>query len=177
MRFVTRRTMLRTTGIAAAVGLAGCSGDGGGDGDGGDAVTGDDYPTIDDWLTETDVGSAEGSYDGEFNDSRGQEAVTVEVGASGNNGNFAFAPAAVVVSTGTTVEFEWTGEGNPHNVVAAPGDQIGESDYTFSSGDSQGGSGVQFTQTLEEAGVVNYHCGPHLNLGMKGGIAVESDDG
>lgn len=184
MNDISRRSVLRTAGAAVAVGVAGCTGDGGGDGGDGDGgnggggggtptVAGSEYPAIDEWLTETEVGGAAGNYGGNLVDRTGRETVTVDVGASGNDGSFAFGPPGVVVSTGTTVEFSWTGQGNPHNVVAAPEKQLGESDYTFRSGDPTGGSGVKFRQTMDQSGVALYHCEPHLSLGMKGGIAVE----
>lgn len=56
--------------------------------------------------------------------------------------------------------------------MAAPADQLGESDYEFSSGEAEGGSGVKFTYAMDAPGVALYHCEPHLGLGMKGGIAV-----
>jgi len=70
------------------------------------------------------------------------------------------------------VEWSWTGEGGLHNVEALPTEQLGESDYEFSSGEPVDATGVQYTRTLDETGIVLYHCEPHLSLGMKGGIAV-----
>jgi halocyanin-like protein len=168
----TRRRVLRVLGGVSLVGTAGCSG-GGGDGDDDATVPGDEYPSVDEWLTETDVGAADDSYDGTLLDRTGRDAVTVDVGAEGNGGNFAFGPSAVVVTAGTTVRWAWTGEGNPHNVVAAPDAQLGESDYEFSSGAAESGSGVRFSRTLDDVGIALYHCEPHLSLGMKGGVAVE----
>lgn len=138
----------------------------------GGAPTAEDYPAVDEWLTESEVGAADQTYDGTIEDALDSDTVTVAVGAQGNGGAFAFDPSAVAVSTGTTVEWRWTGEGNPHNVVADPGAQIGESDYEFSSGDPVGGSGVQFSQTFDEAGIALYDCEPHLALGMKGAVVV-----
>lgn len=167
----TRRTFLRTAGVATVVGVAGCSGNGG-DGNGG-TVPGDEYPAIDEWLTESEVGGATDNYDGTVLDLTGRESATVDVGAEGNGGSFAFDPPAVLVSTGTTVRWAWTGEGNPHNVVARPDQQLGESDFAFSSGEAVGGSGVQYTRAMDDQGIALYHCEPHLALGMKGGVAVE----
>lgn len=171
MNPISRRRFLGAAAIATTVGIAGCSGNGDGGGDG-SGYTGDDYPTIDEWLTETDIGGSADNYDGTLLDWTGQGTVTIDVGAEGNGGSFAYGPPAVVVSTGTTVEWSWTGEGNPHNVEALPEEQLGESDYSFSSGEAEGGSGVKYTHTMDEAGIVLYHCEPHLSLGMKGGIAV-----
>jgi halocyanin-like protein len=172
MDLPSRREFLRASATVTVAGLAGCGGDGDTNGDSGDAITGDDYPTIDEWLTETDIGDATGNYDGTFVDATGSDTVTVDVGADGNSGNFAFAPSALVVSTDTEIQWSWTGEGNLHNVKAVPDEQLGESDYSFSSGDAVSGSGVKYTQTMDEAGIALYHCQPHLSLGMKGGIAV-----
>ena len=65
----------------------------------------------------------------------GSGEVTVAVGAQGNGGAFAFDPPAIRVSTGTTVVWEWTGEGAQHNVAAAGGgfesDMSSEEGYTF----------------------------------------------
>jgi halocyanin-like protein len=173
----TRRAVLATLGVTAAAGLAGCGG-GDGDGDGtGDGASGrlqgEDYPAIDEWLTETEVGDSADNYDGQLSDRRGRSRVPVNVGASGNGGDFAFAPAAFVVDAGTEIRWSWTGRGGLHNVEAEPDDQIGESDYEFSSGEAIDAEGVQFTQTLPDTGVALYHCEPHLSVGMKGGIAVE----
>ncbi|WP_135303707.1 halocyanin domain-containing protein [Haloarcula amylovorans] len=171
---VSRRQLLRTVAITGVGGVAGCgggSGDGGDDSDGG-TVSAEAYPSIDEWLTETDIGGADDTYDGALTDSRDSPSLTVDVGAEGNNGNFAYSPSAVVVSTGTEIRWNWTGEGNPHNVEALPEEQLGESDYEFSSGEAVGGSGVKYTRTVEETGVALYHCEPHFSLGMKGGIAV-----
>ncbi len=168
----TRRRFLVSAVGTATVVLAGCAGGDGGDGDR-ETVPGSTYPAIDTWLTETDIGGAASTYDGTLVDLRERGTVTVDVGASGNNGSFGFGPAGIVVSTGTTVDFNWTGQGNPHNVEAQPGDQLGESDYTFRSGDREGGTGVKFSYDFDDAGVALYHCQPHLAIGMKGGIAVE----
>ncbi|MFB6083251.1 MAG: halocyanin domain-containing protein [Halorientalis sp.] len=169
----TRRWLLRTVGTGVVAGTAGCSASGGTD-DGRDAPTvpGSEYPTIDEWLTETRIGGSASNYRGELLDWTGRDTVTISVGVDGNEGNFAYGPPAVIVSTGTVVEWSWTGMGNPHNVVAHPAEQLGKSDYTFDSG-LKGGSGVKFTTTMDRQGIALYHCTPHLSLGMKGGIAVE----
>jgi plastocyanin len=51
------------------------------------------------------------SYDGSVADMTEQSEVTVETGAEGNGGNFAFEPAAIRIDTGTTVVWKWTGQG------------------------------------------------------------------
>jgi len=165
-----RRRFLETVSVTA-VWLAGCTGGDGGDG--GERRSGADYPAVDEWLTETEIGDADDTYDGTLVDERDVDTLDIAVGSSGNGGNFAYDPSAVVVSTGTTVRWNWTGEGGLHNVEAEPEEQLGESDYTFSSGEPVESSSEQFSQTLDSAGIALYHCEPHLSVGMKGGIAVE----
>lgn len=167
---VTRRTYLWLAGLVPlTAGLAGCS-EGGDDG-GGEELSGEDYPEVDEWLTETEVGGEAPNYDGTIVNQREQDTVQVDVGA-GEDG-IAFEPAAVSVSTGTTVRWEWTGEGGAHNVVADPDGQIGESEYEFSSGDPVDGEGETYEETLDDAGIALYHCEPHLSVGMKGAVVVE----
>jgi halocyanin-like protein len=103
------------------------------------------------------------NYDG-VHDMTGSGEVTVEVGVDANQGAFGFGPAAVQVDPGTTVVWEWTGEGGLHNVAA-------ESGGDFSSENTQE-AGFTYEQTFEEAGVVQYFCQPHRALGMKGVVVV-----
>lgn len=174
----TRRRFLQGAGVATVAGSAGCFGDGAG-GDGGDGVGGDnpspvdDHGTIADWLTGTEVGGADETYDGTLHGRLDQDTVTIEVGATGNGGSFAFAPSAVVVSAGTEVRWVWTGDGDRHSVVADAETEAAGSDYTFDSGEAVAGADHVFTRTLETPGVALYYCGPHLDRGMKGGIDVE----
>jgi halocyanin-like protein len=105
-----------------------------------------------------DVGNFEGVVD-----ETGKSEVTVNVGAQGNGGAFGFGPAAVRVDPGTTVVWEWTGEGGTHNVVAEDG--------AFES-ESVGEAGHTFEHAFEEEGVTKYACTPHEAMGMKGAIVV-----
>lgn len=160
---VSRRTVLTATGVAATVGLAGCTGGGDGDsgGSGGDATDSPteqaDSPDFDGWFDDVD------NYNGVV-DRTGESEVVVAVGAEGNGGNFAFDPAAVRISTGTTVVWEWTGQGSSHNVAAEDG--AIESELTDEEG-------FTFEQTFESVGIVRYVCTPHESVGMKGAVVVE----
>ncbi|NEU58176.1 halocyanin domain-containing protein [Halorussus sp. MSC15.2] len=116
--------------------------------------------------------AAQSSFDGWFEnvsnydgvvDETGKSEVTVEVGAKGNDGSFAFGPAAVRVDPGTKVVWKWTGNGGSHNVVAEDGSF--ESKMT----DKQGHT---FSQTFDSKGVVKYACVPHKAMGMKGAVVV-----
>lgn len=88
----------------------------------------------------------------------------MQVGASGNGGNFAFAPPTIRVASGTTVTWEWTSEGGGH-VVAEDG--------AFDSGEVQSGSGITFEHIFEGTGTFLYQCEPHGSLGMKGAVVIE----
>ncbi len=159
-----RRTVLRGAGALAVSGvLAGCGGDNGGD-------NGDDE-TDDGNGDENGVPSEVSSYldgannfDGSVVDETDADSVTVMVGAG--SGNLAFDPAAVRISTGTTVTWEWTGNGGGHNVVAEDG--------TFTSGEEYvSEAGFTYDYTFEEAGNYNYYCTPHKGSGMKAAVIVE----
>jgi halocyanin-like protein len=105
-----------------------------------------------------------GNYDGTTVDATGQSEVTIGVGTEGNGGAFAFDPPAVQIDPGTTVIWEWTGEGGQHNVVAESGGDF-ESELTATAG-------FTFEHTFEEEGIVTYYCQPHRSLGMKAAVAV-----
>lgn len=169
----TRRWLLRAVGAGVVAGTAGCTGSSAAAESDAPTVPGSEYPTIDEWLRTSDVGGPTTNYHGELLDWTGRDRVTITVGADGNEGNFAYGPPGVIVSTGTVIEWSWTGLGSPHDVVARPADQLGASDYTFDSDGLQDGSGIKLETTMDHRGIALYHCTPHLSLGMKGGIAVE----
>ncbi len=141
---MNRRTFVRSAGLVT-VALAGCSDR--------------DRPSegYGDWFE--NVSNFEGTVD-----RTGRDSVQVAVGAEGNGGGFAFSPAAVAVSTGTVVEWVWTGKGGEHNVVA----EDGSFDSEFASS-----QGFTYDRTFTRNGVHRYYCKPHLSLGMKGAITVE----
>lgn len=145
---MNRRRLLRVGALAVA-GLAGCSGDG-------DGSTGDTTEAYGDWFS--NVKNFEDTVD-----RTAEEEVDVVVGAEGNGGAFAFDPAAVKVSRGTTVVWEWTGKGSSHNVLAEDG--------TFASS-LTAEEGHIFEYTFEETGLYRYYCKPHRSLGMKGAVRV-----
>ncbi len=160
----TRRTFLAATGTAAAtVALAGCSsggdnGDGGSGGSGGASVPG----PVDSYLSDNEANG----YDGSAVDMTDSDEISVDVGA-GDQG-LAFSPAAVIVTPGTEVTWEWTGNGGAHNVVSAD-----SSDTEFGSGDPVESSDETFSQTFDGAGNNMYYCTPHQSLGMHGAVIVQ----
>lgn len=123
-----RRGFLRSIGGVAVVGfLAGCiSG-----GSGGNDATG--RGSVDEWLADTS------NYDS-VEDMTGKKSVTVVVGAEGNSGSNAFAPAAIEISPETTVAWKWVN--GYHNVVVTDGQ--------FESGEPE--RNVTFEHTFETAG-------------------------
>jgi len=144
--------------------VVGGGGDGGGGGEGQATPIPAEYGG---WFTSDASGGAVDNYDGTTADLRGQDAVTVEVGADGNGGTFAFAPPAVRVSPGTTLTFEWTS--NTHNVLVEeqPDGAGWEGHQPIED------QGFSFEAVLETPGIYKYYCEPHLSLGMKGAIIVD----
>jgi len=151
MNETTRRGFLRAaTGAAAAAGATGTA-----------AGQEGEQPEWGGWLS-----GVEGGYE----DVRGESEVVVEVGAQGNGGSFAFSPAGIWVDPGTTVVWEWTGEGGGHNVVAQDGPAGLDSDTYNEAGDH-----YQYTFEEADAGITNYLCEPHRDLNMYGAVAVGGD--
>lgn len=143
-----RRTALKLAAGAATVGTAtGFARPVSAQSDGGD---------LDAWFEGVD------NYDG-VTDETGSEAVEIEVGAEGNDGNYAFDPPAVQVDPGATVTWTWTGEGGSHNVVAE--DDSYESELYDAAGET-------FERTFDEDGASRYVCVPHESMGMKGAVIV-----
>jgi len=137
----SRRTVL--AGVAAVL-TAGCLG--GSEGD----IESDTYG---DWFR--GANNFEGTID-----RTDRSELTVVVGA---DSGLAFDPAAVRVSAGTTVVWEWTGRGGQHNVAEEDG--VFESDLYFDEGET-------FSHTFDEPGVYRYVCTPHQTQGMLGAVEV-----
>ncbi|RLM53226.1 halocyanin domain-containing protein [Halobellus sp. Atlit-31R] len=160
---LSRRTILGAT-AAITAGLAGCSGSGSTDGGAAAASGGSDgddaQPSAESYLSDTS------NYDGVV-DETGRSEVSVTVGAESNGGNWGYGPAAIRVSPGTTVVWEWNGRGGPHNVVAE--DESFRSEQVTSAGHT-------FSQTFSEPGTTLYYCTPHRGLGMKGAVVVEGSE-
>ncbi|WP_226013580.1 halocyanin domain-containing protein [Halomicrobium salinisoli] len=168
-----RRKFLYATGMAGAAALAGCSGGGSGggsegsdgsdgSGDGSDGSSGGSGGSESTLSEEPDYG---GWLDGANNyeatvDMTGQDSVTVTVGYE----SLGFDPAAVAVSPGTEVTWEWNGEGGSHNVVS-------QDDGPLDS-ETSGEEGHTYSHTFEETGTFTYSCEPHETAGMKGAVYV-----
>ena len=135
--------------------------DTGNESDGGGSGT--EVPVFGSYVSSANLYSEEDTLD-----ARGQDEVSVAVGA---DGGYAFDPATVWVDPGTTIVWEWTGEGGAHNV------QTNEGSAGFDSGSAEEGSAVtyEYEVTEEDAGITTYKCSPHESQGMKGGVAVGED--
>jgi halocyanin-like protein len=107
------------------------------------------------------------NYNGDYVDLRNEAPVQVRVGTPANSGNFGFDPVAVRIEAGTTVEWQWTGQGGSHNVV----DQQG----TFRSGAPESGGGISFRHTFDETGWYRYKCTNHETFGMVGAVFVDPE--
>lgn len=160
---ISRRTLIRGTGIVAIGGLAGCFDQnyGAGASESADAPAAE--PDYGEWFDDA------AGFDATV-DKREDDAVTVAVGA-GEDG-FAYDPAAVAVSPDTTVTFEWTGEGGAHNVLV----RDGPADIEHEDLEDQSGLTNEATVSADDAGITRYYCMPHEAQGMKGAVVVANPD-
>ncbi len=155
---VSRRAFIRTAGGAAATGVATATA--------GTAAGQEEAAVEPDWPSGVTSGNV-----GSYEDARGQDEVTVSVGA-GDQG-LAFDSTQLWVDPGTTIIWEWTGNGGAHNVQTVEdggaaaldsGDPVGEEGATY-----------EYEATEEDVGITHYHCVPHTAVGMHAGIAVGED--
>ncbi len=154
----TRRHLLGSIAVVSVSTLAGCLfGD-------------DDEDEIYDGETFVDEGD-EPDYDGylsginypgtvDWTDTADDELIVyVGTGLEG----MGYAPRSVRIEAGSTLTWEWTGEGGRHDVV--------DTDDTFAS-DQFHEEGATFEHTFEEPGTYTYFCTPHEHRDMKGGVEV-----
>lgn len=153
---VARRRVLTLSSAVVSAAIAGCSSRNAADGasDGREYVAPADEPDYGDWLA--DVPSYEGTVD-----RTGRDEVTVLVG-TGDHG-YQYDPAAIRIDGGTTVVWEWTGKGGPHDVV--------ETDGAFES-ENHRRAGATFEHAFDDPGVYRYVCVPHVAVEMKGAVEV-----
>ena len=125
----------------------------------GAAATGNEEPDYEGWLDDAP------NYT-QTEDLRGEDEVEVGVG-TGPEG-LEYEPPAIWIDPGTTVVWEWTGEGGSHDVSADSGPADLSSDLTDEAG-------FTYEHTFEEEGITTYYCSPHITVGMKGSVAVGDD--
>jgi len=158
---VQRRAVLAAIGGIAGGSLAGCSGDEPAE------STESDYPEYTDVPDDVkEYLSNTSNFDGTGVDRTDADEVSVTVGARGNGSYWAFDPAVVAVSPGTTVVWEWTGRGSTHNVASPDGRE------PLYSGPAVTSSSETYAYTFEESGAYQYVCEPHEIQGMKGAVIV-----
>ena len=146
---LNRRRFVQVTGaVALTTSLAGCGGNDGG------AEYLDDEPDYGGWFDDVDA------YEGTV-DATDSDEVAVAVGAGGG---LSYDPPAVAISPGTTVVWEWTGDGGAHDVAAEDGS------FTSENVDQEG---FTFEHTFDDPGIYEYYCTPHEAVGMKGAIVVQ----
>ena len=92
------------------------------------------------------------------------------VGVGAGEADTGFDPAAVKISTGTEITWEWASADKPHNVVQIA--QTGTEEAAFDSGEPQQGNNITFRYTFEEAGIYRYVCTPHRQQTGRGAIVV-----
>lgn len=114
----------------------------------------DEEPDYDGWFD--DVPNYEGTHN-----FRGKPEVTVNVGA-GDEG-LKFEPTAIMIDEGTVVIWEWTGEGDEHNVVEEEGE------FESELSDEEGHT---FDHEFQSAGTYRYVCEPHDAQGMRGAVVI-----
>lgn len=149
MNTMTRRQLLSGIGATAAVGFAGCTSNNA------DTTGSGPYNGV--------LGQANNVDKESVADRTTAESVTVRVGA-GEQG-FAFDPAAVQISPGTTITWEWTGQGGGHNVVE-------DAENPGFMSELRAEAGYTFEHTFTDPGVYTYYCSPHRGYGMIGVVEV-----
>lgn len=140
-----RRSFLSAAVATGVASLSGCTGDGG---------DGASDERVSEWLS--DARGYESTVD--RTDAR---EVRVMVGAGDG---FSFDPAGLRVAPLTTVVWEWTGQGDQHNVV-------NERDRFHS--EFAGSEGYTYRHEFPDSGGFRYYCKPHRSVGMKGAVVVE----
>jgi halocyanin-like protein len=156
---VSRRRYLAALGGLSSVALAGCGGGGNANRTPYDAESVSAPSEVSDYVSDSS------NFDGTMVDLTDRDEVEVMVGVKGNSGYRAFGPAAIQISTGTNVVWEWTGRGSAHNVQS---EGSGPLQSSLTSED-----GFTYEYTFEESGTFLYVCLPHEMQGMKGAVVVE----
>ncbi|MFC7114525.1 plastocyanin/azurin family copper-binding protein [Natronoarchaeum sp. GCM10025703] len=111
----------------------------------------------------------------ETSEENGDEETTEENGAEGGSVtaelvDYAYEPGTespLVISPGTTVQFVWITDTHNINVDSQPSEAGWEGHEPVED------AGFEYEHTFEVAGEYEFHCDPHLNLGMEGTIRVE----
>lgn len=163
----TRRHVLALAGVTAATSVAGCATGG----DGTTERTTTETETTVETTTETEM-TVETTTEPETTvetTTATEQSTRVVVGPAGD---FRFAPSAVTVAVGDTVEWTWSSSG--HNVIVESKPEESEFTGTEALDGSVYDAGYSISHTFEVAGTYEYYCAPHRASGMVGEVVVES---
>jgi halocyanin-like protein len=138
------------TGTALAAGCVGDTGSGG-----------IDESLFDDYLG--DIPEYEGPVD-----RRNEDEVTIQVGAMEGADYLRFDPMGVVVTSGTTILWEWTGNGGEHYVVSRR-DTTNRSERTAEEG-------YTWEVNYNRTGTTRYVCATHEDQQMLAAIDGRADE-
>jgi len=117
-----------------------------------------------DTSTETGTDTSTETEATETPDSAGQTVVVAP------DGSLRFSPESFTVPAGSTVTWEWGGNG--HNVKAETTPSGSDWSGTPGDGSTTYGSGHTYSHTFETAGEYDYYCAPHQSVGMTGSFTV-----
>lgn len=151
----TRRRLLQTVSLVGLISATGCLSTDQSDSTDTDPMS-DNLLT---WLSDAN------NFDGEAVEKTNADTVTIQVGAKAGDRHLAFDPPVVMISTGTTVQWQWTGNGGAHDVVFIDAD--------VRSSQIHADSGSHFQHTFERQGSYRFVYKPHEDFGQKGAVIVE----
>lgn len=120
-------------------------------------------PDIEPWVPESN------GFDGDIADRRGQETVSISVGA-GPDGH-AFDPPVVIVDPGTTITWEWVEDSGAHYVVS----RVRVNSDPKEIPDRIEGS-YSTSETVEVPEMKRYVCYNHHDERMRSAIIVAADE-
>lgn len=120
-------------------------------------------PNIEPWVPESN------GFDGQVVDRRGQQKVSIRVGA-GPDGH-AFDPPVVIVDPGTTISWEWVEDSGAHYVVS----RVRVTTDPDNVSDPIEGS-YSTSVTVETPEMKRYVCYNHHNTGMRSAVVVAADE-
>lgn len=164
---ISRRKYLQMTGVGAAFGLAGCVGSEDENGD--DSLENVVPQRVHDYMSDAI------NYENVLTDRTEGSIVTVAVG-QGDDGR-GFQPAAIRVTKGTKIIWEWTGNGlRMHNVTFVETPDEGPEPSELSSGETVNEEETRHELTLEKTGIYLYESSPHSSNGMKGAVFVVEEE-
>ena len=161
---VRRRRVLIGTGAIFASAMAGCLGDDDDEENGEDDRSPEEIAV--DWVSAADNVDDEG----DIADMTGEDAVQVDHGETGEQGNYVSEPGIVRVDSGTEITYVWVSSG--HSLTELDGEGATITDWEDNDDDVEG-EAFEHTVTFEETGVALWECVPHRAQNHRGAVIVE----